>query len=104
MRRVRMLALLSSLLLLAPVLISTPAVNADTTVSVLTQHNDIARTGANLNETVLSTANVNVNQFGKLFVRPVDGSMYAQPLYVPGISFPGQGTHNVSYLATMHNT
>ena len=75
-----------------------------TQVRVLTQHNDISRTGANLNETTLTTSNVNVNQFGKLFSRSVDGQIYAQPLYVPNVSIPGQGTRNVVYVATMKNT
>src|SRR5437773_9551039 len=69
---------------------------------VLTQHNDNSRTGANLNETILNTSNVNVNQFGKLFSRIVDGQIYAQPLYVPGVNI-GQGVHNVVYVATMKN-
>jgi len=73
-------------------------------VSVLTQHNDNARTGANLGETILTTANVNSTQFGKLFTRAADAEIYAQPLYVPGIAIPGQGTHNVVYVATMNNT
>jgi hypothetical protein len=72
-------------------------------VGVLTQHNDNNRTGANLNETVLNTSNVNANQFGKLFSRSVDGQIYAQPLCVPNVSIPNQGTHNVVYVATMHN-
>ena len=54
-------------------------------VSVLTQHNDIARTGQNLNETVLNTSNVSVGGFGKLFWITVDGQIYAQPLYVPDL-------------------
>src|SRR5437588_12184869 len=72
-------------------------------VSVLTARYDQARTGANINETVLNTSNVNVNQFGMLFTRSVTGDTYAQPLYVPGLTIPGQGVHNVVFIATMHN-
>src|SRR5262245_12033355 len=72
-------------------------------VSVLTQHNDNKRTGANLKETVLNTHNVNAAKFGKLFSRFVDGQIYAQPLYVPNLSIPGLGIHNVVYLATEKN-
>ena len=72
-------------------------------VSVLTQHNDNARTGQNVNETLLNTSNVNQNSFGKLFWRTVDGFIYAQPLYVPGLNIQG-ATHNVVYVATQHNS
>ncbi|MFY9908302.1 MAG: IPT/TIG domain-containing protein, partial [Candidatus Sulfotelmatobacter sp.] len=72
-------------------------------VSVLTQHNDNARTGQNLSETVLNTSNVNQGGFGKLFWRTVDGFIYAQPLYVPGLTIQG-ATHNVVYVATQHNS
>ncbi len=66
---------------------------------VLTQHNDNERTGQNLSETRLTTANVNMASFGKLFSLHVDGYIYAQPLYVPSVSLAG-GTHNVVYVAT----
>jgi len=69
-------------------------------VSVLTQHNDLNRTGANLQETELTTTSVASGTFGKLFSRAVDGQIYAQPLYVGG----GIGTHNVVYVATEHNS
>ncbi len=72
-------------------------------VSVLMQHNDLNRTGSNLSETTLNTSNVNVNQFGKIFTRGVDGQIYAQPLVVAGVTIAGK-TQNVVYVVTMHNS
>ena len=81
------------------------AVQAQTPpLAVLTQHNDNARTGDNLRETLLNTSSVNVHRFGKLWTRYVDGYLYAQPLYVPNVRIPGHGLHNVIYLATAHNS
>jgi len=76
---------------------------ASAQVSVLTQHNNNQRTGANLNETTLNTSNVNVTQFGLLFKLPVDDQAYASPLYVANLNIGGV-THNVVYVATMNNT
>ena len=63
-----------------------------------------ARSGENLNETVLTPANVNSSTFGKLFSYSVDGQIFAEPLYVPNVSIPGQGTHNVIYVATENDS
>jgi hypothetical protein len=71
-------------------------------VSVLTQHNDNIRSGANLQETKLNTTNVNVNDFGLVASRDVEGRIYAQPLYVPNVMIGGKA-RNVVYVATMHN-
>ena len=73
-------------------------------VEVLTQHNDNNRTGANLSETILNTANVNIFSFGKLFSRVLDGEVYAQPLYVSRVTIPRKGVHNVIYVVTSNNT
>lgn len=72
-------------------------------VNVLTDNYNNARTNANLNETILSTLNVNPNQFGKLFSLPVNGAINAQPLYVQSVAIPNNGTHNVLYVVTHHN-
>ncbi len=71
---------------------------------VLTYHNDNMRTGRNLSETLLTLKNVNSKTFGKLFVISTDGLVDAQPLYAPDVSVPGNGAHNVLFVATEHGT
>ena len=63
-------------------LFATHAVACSAQVDVLTQHNNLARTGANLQEKSLTPANVNVQQFGMVFKRVVDDQVYSQPLLV----------------------
>jgi hypothetical protein len=91
----------SALFVLAWVLLPTVA-GAQVNVNVLTNRYDPARTGANLVESVLTTQNVNAGQFGKLYSLPVDGAVYAQPLYVSGITVAGV-RRNVLYVATMND-
>ena len=71
-------------------------------VSVLTHHNDNSRSGANPQETVLTPANVNVASFGRRASFGVQGNVYAQPLYVPGVSISGR-PHNVVFIVTEHD-
>src|SRR5580692_10348505 len=75
-----------------------------TPVTVPTWRYDITHAGANTSETALTPANVNVNSFGKLFSLPVDSTMYAQPLYVPGLKMTGGLMHNVLFVATENDS
>jgi len=75
-----------------------------TGTNVTTYHNDNARSGQNLSETILTPSNVNSSSFGKLFVISVDGKVDAQPLYLTQVSIPNQGTHNVLYVETEHGS
>ena len=80
-----------------------PLLPAWSQVSVVTWHNDNARTGQNLGEAFLTPSNVNSANFGRKCSYSVDGQVYAQPLYVPGVGIAG-GTHNVLYVATEHDS
>jgi len=75
-----------------------------TQAQVTTSQYDNARTGATLSETALTPQNVNPKQFGKLGVMKVDGVVFAQPLFVPGVEIPGKGTHDVLFVATEHDS
>ena len=68
-----------------------PVISAFGQIDVLTQHNDTMRTGQNITETILSPSNVNAAGFGKLFSLPVDGHIYAQPLYKANVSIDISG-------------
>jgi hypothetical protein len=72
--------------------------------NVLTSHNDLARTGLNSTETILTPDNVNSTMFGKLYSYPVDGQLYAQPLYVGGVTLPDGSVHDIVYVATEHDS
>ena len=70
---------------------------------VYTYHNDVARTGQNLQEYALTPSTVSGGRFGRRWSCGVDGEAYAQPLYVANLAIGG-GTHNVLIVATMHNS
>jgi hypothetical protein len=70
---------------------------------ILTQRGDSSRTGIYSHETLLTQANVNKQSFGKLFTVPVDGFVWAQPLYVSSLAVGGK-TRNVLIVATAHNS
>ncbi len=99
--RVSELPLKLSLVLLS--LLTEPA-TAQSKTNVLTYHNDNARTGQNLNETILTPSNVKSTTFGKLLIDAVDGKVDAQPLYMSRVAIPGQGTRNVLFVATEHDS
>ena len=83
---------------------------SNTRFNVLTQHNDIARTEAASHEDILTPSNVRGDQFGLLGSVPLEGKIYAQPLYVEkaAVVCSNEGSKtvtnaNVTYVATLEN-
>jgi hypothetical protein len=72
-------------------------------LGVFTYHNDLSRDGTNSQEYALTTATVTSTTFGKLFSCPVDGAIYAQPLWVANLTIAG-AQHNAVFVATTHDT
>jgi hypothetical protein len=85
------------------VLSGTGGAASTSAVNVLTLHNDNARTGQNLSETILTTTNVNSGNFGKLGVLSVDGLVDAETLYVSNLTVAGSA-HNVVFVVTEHDS
>lgn len=85
----------------APSAQDSPAAPADT--AVLTQRGDNSRVGWNGNETTLNDSNVSSGDFGRRIAYPVDGKIYAQPLFVPGLHVAG-GVHNTVIVATENDS
>jgi hypothetical protein len=55
----------------------------------------------------LTPANLTVANFSKMYSTPVDGQIYAQPLYVPNVtvaSGPNAGPHSLAIVATQHDS
>lgn len=70
---------------------------------IYTYHDDQPRTGQNLLEYALTPTSISAANFGKLWSCPVDGDVYAQPLYVANLTI-GSGVHNVVLVATEHDS
>lgn len=70
--------------------------------NVLTFHNDVMRTGQNLNEGILTPANVNSANFGKLTFIKVQGKVDAEPLYVSNLTVGGK-KRSVLLVVTEHD-
>ena len=71
-------------------------------MDVVTFHNDNARTGQDLHETILTLKTVHTPTFGKVNFLTMDGKVDAQPLYLSNVKIPGQGVRNVLYVASEH--
>jgi hypothetical protein len=89
--------------------VANAAVSASSTVAVTDlagvymHHNDLQRTGQNLQEYALTPSTVSSPAFSKLFSCPTDGYVYAQPLWVANLVVGGV-TRNVLFLATEHDS
>jgi len=76
-----------------------PMTNA---LDVTTYHYNVSRDGLNAKETILTQANVNSAQFGKIGFDAVDGKVDAQPLYLANVAIAAIAQR--VYVATEHDS
>lgn len=103
-RNLRTAALIAYCIVTSAVTALAASASTPAPVNVLTFHNDNLRSGHNRRETLLRLSNVDSSTFGKLFSYPVDGYVYAEPLYVSNPAVPGLATHNLVFVATEHDS
>jgi hypothetical protein len=87
-----------------PATIGSATIEVSGVSGMLTWRNDNARSGINNQELALVPSTVSAATFGKLFSCALDGNTYAQPLYVPNLAIPGNGLHNVVFVATENDS
>jgi hypothetical protein len=92
--------LVTAILKANPAAIGSAQIEVTDFPGTLTWRNDNDRSGVNNRELALAPGTVSSATFGKLFSCPLDGYAYAQPLYVPNLAIPGNGTRNVVFVAT----
>jgi hypothetical protein len=92
--------LITATLIANPSVVGSAQVDVTDFPGMLTSRNDNSRSGVNSGELALAPATVNSSAFGRIFSCPIDGYAYAQPLYVPNLVIPGNGTHNVVFVVT----
>ena len=101
-RPLRVIRLLAFVLICAP--FTSVVAQSPTPVPVPTWRYDLTHAGQNTQETALTLANVNPQSFGKLFSLSVDSTVYAQPLYIPGLTMSDGVVHNVLFVATENDS
>jgi hypothetical protein len=82
----------------------TATLSVSPATDVLTFHNDVARTGQNLTEAILTTENVKALTFGKIGFYAVDGVVDAQPLVASNVAVPSAGNHNLLIVPTENDS
>lgn len=96
--------LITAILMANPAAIGSATIEVSGISGMLTWRNDNARSGINNQELALAPSTVSAATFGKLFSCVLDGNVYAQPLYVPNLAIPGNGTHNLVFVATENDS
>lgn len=71
--------------------------------AMLTARGDLSRLGLDNQEAALSPAAVSSGRFGMRIGYPLDGKVYAQPLFLPGLRI-GSRVHDVVIVATEHDS